>query len=91
METKTYAVPASLGNEPAGRHKTKDQFIEAGTEPRCCVLSEVDLWLPSGSLLLNNQSNRDRGQVGPVGQGALILSPSRLETGRETECRQTGL
>lgn len=66
---------ASPGNEPAGRHKTKDQFIEAGTEPRCCVLSEADLGLPSCSPPPNKQNHRDRGQGGPRWTGARILSP----------------
>lgn len=69
---------ASSGNEPAGRHQTKDQFIEAGTEPRCCVLSEADLGLPSCSPPPNKQNHRDRGQGGPGWTGALILSPRQV-------------
>lgn len=90
MEAKANAAPVLLGNEPASRHK--DQFIEAGTEPRYHVLSEADMWLLSQTRTTaspspkNRQSHGDRGKVSPSGQGATYTVTSAGERlGGETE------
>lgn len=86
MEANANSAPVWAGNKPASRHKTKGQFIEAGPEPRCCVLSEADLWLSSQPHPQTVIITGTEGKVGLGGRGVLILPP--MHAGRETEAER---